>query len=125
MNVTTIGMVAMAALYDAVAEIMTGHPVDDEKAVVMATIEANHEEIERFYEGARAAFRRDPGNAIALFLSVSLADIAGLSEDERASVLDALVSTLHAARRLGYLSEEKAAEIKRALSLNRRTAKEN
>ena len=105
-----MGLVAMSALCDAVVEITTGQASDDQKAELKAGIKrVDWAEVERFYEGARTAFMRNPRAATLLFMSVSLADIKDLPEDERAGALDDFLATLAGAERLGYLKKGEVA----------------
>jgi len=112
LDIRMIGMATIAGLCDAVAEIMTGRPSDDEKAALMAEVGgADWVGIERFYEGARAAFRKDPGNAVLLFSAVFLDDIRALAAKEEVRALDELLSFLEAAYKRGYITDEEAVAV--------------
>ncbi|HUW66409.1 MAG TPA: hypothetical protein VMW83_17260 [Spirochaetia bacterium] len=112
MDIKMIGMAAVAGLCDAVAEIMTGQPSDEEKAALL--VQARNEDrtdVERFYEGARAAFKRDPDNAVFLFLLVSLDDIRAMPAEERDRSLGAVLSLLEAGNKRGYVTDQDAIDI--------------
>jgi hypothetical protein len=112
LDIKLIGMATVASLCDAVAEIMTGQPSYDEKAALLTEVECdNRAEIERFYGGARAAFKKDPGNGVSLFLLVSLDDIRTMPAKERVRSLDEILSLLEAALKNGYVTDQDAIDV--------------
>jgi hypothetical protein len=112
LDIKIIGMAAVCGLCDAVAEIMTGQASDDEKAALLTEVECDDRaEIERFYEGARSAFKRDPGNAVFLFLLVSLDNIRAMPAKEKVRSLDEILSLLEAALKHGYVTDQDAIDI--------------
>jgi len=112
LDIKIISMAAVAGLCDAVAEIMTGQASDQEKAALLVQVEnADRAEVGRFYEGAREAFKRDPGNAVSLFLLVSLDDIRAMPAKELARSLGAVLSLHEAAHKQGYVTDQDVIDI--------------